>query len=279
MVEDFSTIEHDFLQVRDYFNNYKFIYKERKSKLDFFKNINAEAPQDTTDLLNSSKEQLVTVKQIYKDFDEEIKSLSQEIYTRELENENKKQEISELSQEEQELIEKYERLCSIGEKLRVNESLNEEFDKIENEIKDMCQKIEINKEFLNNIDLNSKLQEEQELKNLKQELAAKQKRLTIINTDNYIEDIYSWYEGVDEFFRKLFGNITLQMIDDRCVIKIEYNDGNLEVILKNKRIHEINFNCSVSESLLDRIDEVKAYCSKIGDIRILFAFLLQNKQN
>lgn len=277
MAEDFSTIEHDFLQVKDYFNNYKFIYKERKSKLDFFKNITAEAPQDTTDLLNSSKEQLVAVKQVYKDLDEEIKTLSQEIYTRELENENKKQQINDLTQEEQELVEKYERLCLIGEKLRVNESLNEEFDKIENEIKDTCQKIDMNKEFLNNIDLNGKIQEEQELKNLKQELAAKQKRLTIINTDNYIEDIYSWYEGVEEFFRKLFGNVSLQMIDDRCVIRMEYNDGNLEIILKNKKIHEMNFNCSVSESLLRQLEEVKAYCSKIGDIRILFAFLLQNK--
>lgn len=51
MSKDFSRIEHDFLHSKNCFSNYKFIYKERKSRLDFFQNINNDVIQDSTELL------------------------------------------------------------------------------------------------------------------------------------------------------------------------------------------------------------------------------------
>ena len=62
MEDDFSTIDHDFLHIKDYFSNYKFGYKERLSKLDFFQNLNNESTIDTSELILSAKSQLVEVK-------------------------------------------------------------------------------------------------------------------------------------------------------------------------------------------------------------------------
>lgn len=247
--------------------------------MDFLQNINCEVFQDTSDLLSSSKEQLVQVKQVYKDLDNEIKVLSQQNYHLEVEINDKSKRLEELTKEEEELKEKHEKLCHLGEILQINDNLNGEIDKIENDIKEIYQKIDLNREFISSLNLKSKIEEEQSLKEIKHELAAKQKRLTIINTESYMEDIYSWYEEVCEFFKKIFGGVELQMVEDRCIIKLGYNDGTVEIILKNKKLHEVNFNCSVSEELMNQIEECKSCCVQINDLRMLFALLIEHKKN
>lgn len=274
-IREFSTIEHDFLQVKDYFSNCKFIYKERKSKLDFLQNITNENINDTSDLLASSKEQLMNVKKVYSEIDAEIKEISQQIHECEVELETKSTMLSVLEQEETELIREHERLDDLYNKLRVNDSLNEELDSIESKIKETYQEIDRYNAQLESFDIDGKKREEMELRSTKTELAARQKRLTIINTDSYMEDIHCWYENVGEFLKNVFGEISLQMVDDRCLLRISDERGSVEVVLKEKKICELNVKRPFNEKEMELINECKAYCNSINDMRMLFGLFIK----
>ena len=122
MKEDYSTIEHDFLHVKDYFSNYKFTYKERKSKLDFLLNINNVPVGDN--LISSSKQQLVDVKNLYKEIDHELKNLSLDVRKEETLLEDNKKIHKRLCEEEEQLNEEFKKYSALSEKLELNDRLN-----------------------------------------------------------------------------------------------------------------------------------------------------------
>ncbi|KAI4291018.1 hypothetical protein PAPHI01_0292 [Pancytospora philotis] len=242
--EDFSTIEHDFLHTKDYFSNYKFPYKERKSKLDFFQNIHAPIAQDTTALLEASKAQLVEVKQQYRDMDQQIKQLSLDIYATDLRLIQRSAELAELEEEEAALRAEYEQTRHLDEKLQINSSLNEELEAIENRIKSSYAQINQAQEAIGRFDLDARRAEEAELRAHKLELAAKQKRLTVINTDSYIEDIYAWHQHLQMILENVFGTVTTHCEENRLVLRVAFKGAVLEMVVKDQRL----VGCSLSGS-------------------------------
>lgn len=280
MSDDYSTIEHDFLHVKDYFSNYKFTYKERKSKLDFLLNIGNETVQDTTSLITSSKDQLVEVKNVYKQIDKEIKDLSVKVYEEEVNLKQATKHLEALLEEEKSLEQEYNYLYSLNEKLLVNDKLNQEFDTMEHEINSLFVGIDNFRSLIDSSKTESKLTEERELRELRNDLAAKQKRLTIINTDNYIEDIYYWHKQYQEIMEKLVGTLSISTGEGKCSIRIQRSDGNnsyiIEVALRGKHMIDASISKNVEEEMLKEFERLKGYSLKINDARLLLLFLSVN---
>ncbi|KAI5149506.1 hypothetical protein ENBRE01_0949 [Enteropsectra breve] len=271
--DDYSTIEHDFLHTKDYFNHYKFIYKERKSKLDFFHNINSTSVRDSSDLLEEAKSQLVSTKNIYKDLDAEIKNLSQEIYSAERMGEERRRKIEALKQDELSLIAEYEKMSKINEKLQINDGLNREFDQIEEKITNMYVKMENTKKLLESDSLSKKQLEKEELLKTKLVLAAKQKRLTVINTDNYIEDIYYWYEQTANLLKKVFGDVSVQTSDEKCNIKIKKGEKVLEIFLINGNYEDFILTTPDVEEETQFL-KIRKHCSESSDFSAALVFFM-----
>lgn len=269
MEEDFSTIEHDFIHTKDYFNNCKFNYKERKSKLDFFQNINSASPQDTTFLLEEAKSKLVEVKQHYKDLDQEIRQQSQEIFDYESKIAAKRSALEELNVEEDMLRKNSDSLAALDEKLRINADLNEELDQIEEEIRSFYLRIDEAKNMIGSSPIENKRREESECKVIKQELAAKQKRLTIINTDCYIEDIYYWYDCLCQILKNIFGSIDVKFVENRMVFKMIADQTQLEISLKDNRMIDASLSGPATEELAMNFHGYKGYCIKINNMLLL----------
>lgn len=273
MDDDFSTIEHDFLHTKDYFSNYKFIYKERKSKLDFFQNIHNASVQDTTGLLEAAKQQLVEVKRSYYELDDEIKALGQEIYACDAQLAERNRELAALEAEENTLKTECEGLRALDERLRINDDLNEELDSIEAEIKGCYSKIDQARAALDSSLLRNKQEEEAELRASRQELAARQKRLTIVNTDSYIEDMYCWYEQMEALLRSVLGHVDVQMVDGRCVVRVQRGQAQAEAVLRDRKLLEASLGGLPEEKMVRRFNECKEYCIKSNNLVLLVAKL------
>ncbi|KAI5169738.1 hypothetical protein PAEPH01_0957 [Pancytospora epiphaga] len=278
MVEDFTTIEHDFLHTKDYFNNYKFTYKERKSKLDFFQNINNSTVQDTTPLMELAKSQLVEVKKQYKEMDAEIRRLSQEIHVLEQQFSERGSYLSSLQAEEEALKKECENLGTLDEKLRINESLNVELDVIEAEIKSHYARMDESQSAIVFFDLDRKRREEEELRMYKQELAAKQKRLTVINTESYIEDIYCWHKQLKDLLESIFGVITVETVDSRVVFRIALNGIQVEAVIGDRKVLSASISGELSESVVLQLNECRDVCIRTNNLLLFLAytFLLES---
>lgn len=271
---DYSTIEHDFLHVKDYFSNYKFTYKERRSKLDFLLNISNEPAQDTSCLMASSKEQLVEVKNVYRKIDEEIRELSGLIYTEEDSLKRNREELERLTTLENSLQKEYEYLLDLHEKVLENDKLNEEFDNVEENINQLFNEIESKRSLIDPSILEEKKEEERKLKEVRNELAAKQRRLTIINTENYIEDIFYWQKEYLEILEKIFGVMAVTVSEDRCCLKVSKNDSKsvLEANIKGKKL----LDCFISSEKDCDFPEIKEYALQINDLRPLLIYFAIN---
>ncbi|KAM0681115.1 hypothetical protein GINT2_000900 [Glugoides intestinalis] len=275
---DYSTIEHDFLHVKDYFSNYKFTYKERRSKQEFLLNINSEPAQDTTSLIASSKEQLVDVKNVYRKNDEEIRDLSEKIYKEELDLNENNEKLQEFTRLELSLQMEYEHLLDLHEKMLINGKLLEEFDDVESNINNVFVEIDAKKLLIDPIAIETKLEEEKQLKEVKNELAAKQRRLTIINTENYIEDIFYWEKQYLEVLNKIFGNLTATISEDRCSLKITKSDGAsiLELNIRGMKLLDCFLSTNVVKIENGVFEALKQHALDINDARPLLIYFAIN---
>lgn len=269
MDDDYSTIEHDFLHVKDYFSNYKFTYKERRSKLDFLLNISNEPSQDISELIASSKEQLVEVKNVYKNIDEEIKDLSVKIYKEQMTLKKNTDQFKQLEANEELLQERVNHLKNLHEKILVNDKLNEELEQIEQEVNTLFVELETKRALLDAPLTEAKTEEEQSLREIRNDLAAKQKRLTIINTENYMEDIFYWEKQYLGILEKIFGSVNVSVVDDRCNLKVTKNNNVLEINTKGKKL----LDCIISRSEADdEFDKIKEYCLSINDPKLVLMY-------
>ncbi len=267
--DDFKTIEHDFLHIKDHFNNCKFNYKERLSKYDFLQNIECSSIPEVDMLVEEAKKSLVEVKNVYNELDKEIRSYSQELYSYETKINDILRYKEELEVEEKEAIERYEKIKKLEENFQINYDLNKELDNIEKEIKEINLKIDKTREEMGYIDISSVKKEEEELRMIKQDLAAKQKRLTIVNTDSYIEDIYYWYEQINRIFQMIFGKISLEMNENRLICKMENDEMYLELIWKDNKLWDANLYGSIKDEVFNGFNEIKNKCISNNNILLL----------
>lgn len=274
MKEDYSTIEHDYLHVKDYFGNYKFTYKERKSKLDFLLSINHNAIQDTSSLINSTKCQLKEVKKVYKELDEEIRSFSKCIYDESECLDSNKAKYENLMKEESKLLKELENIKDFNEKLEANHKLNSKLDAVEVEINNTFLEIEELKMHFSNDNIELRKQELASLKETKNDLAQKQKRLTIVNIHNYVEDIYCWYELLKDILEKILGKIIVSS-SETFNIRFQKSEGNfLEIELQGNKLKDV----LTSQNLMnDEFTFLKQYSMMINDASFLILTYLSHE--
>lgn len=267
--EDYSTIEHDSLHMQDCLSQCKFGFKERQSKLIFFQNIHNEPSADISDIISASKSQLKEVKAIYKQLDPEIKRMSIEIFEYETRTKINSMRLAELEKEEKELSEVYQSKLSLIEKQKIENSLNEELNALEIEINHLFSEIDKVNEQISQISINKKIEEEKTLRDNKIELASKQKRLTIVNIENYTEDIFFWYKQLSYLLKSIFGTLNAHMTEDKCIVSVRKNDFFIETTMKSRKLIEVVFNKVNDSEKTVMLENFKEYALKINDARAI----------
>lgn len=274
MEEDFSTIEHDFLHMKDCFNNYKFAYKERKSKLDFFQNIGGAAVRESSGLIALAKQQLVEAKNVYKRLDGELKVLSQELYEAEIRCSEQRAAIESLEEQESQLHGELDRLMKLEEQMKISEDMNAELDKIEEEIKWTYGQIEAGKPAQLQAEFDERKKEEAKLYEIKQGIAEKQRRLTIVTIDSYIEDLYIWHQRVAALLEAVFGKIETEQSENGCIIRITTGDAQLVALVQDRKLREAKLVGSSDESKQAKLEAQANYAYSYNDLSYLAANVL-----
>ncbi|KAF9762274.1 hypothetical protein NGRA_2126 [Nosema granulosis] len=274
-VEDYEIVEHEMMHVEDYFSNHKIAFTEKMSKLHFLQNLRNTSSKDKIyECVDKSKKQLVEIKKKGVENKNTIENLSKEIFDLEtaLEEDSKSLENEEAEYK------------ALEEELRTLEgTLNnyEEFAEINRKYEQLCKDVKVKSDQIANVEKDiadiRAIDLEREYLGLKEEkskLEAKQKRLSVIQYEKFIEDLYFHYETFKNFYQKIFNmEISSTAFENKIIIKckseeidveIVIKDGSLEdvKILKYNRKHKLNF------------DEVVSHYKRINDPRYLICFLV-----
>lgn len=232
-MEEFETIEHDMIHIKDYFRNFKFGMQERLSKLYFLQNLNITKINDSSDLLKKSKEKLVEIKNKGKEYDSIIKETSVKIHNIEQEIENKTKELNELNekikQHNSDLDAKQAQSLLLNSYIGAKNKYNrvyEEIQKTLSKITEIKKNLEFTKEF--NIE---------DLEKQRTKLQTRTRRLSVIQYEKYVEDLFDFYSNFNIEVSKIFGvNIISKVLSDtiyiECeklnkIVKIEVNKGKI----------------------------------------------------
>lgn len=263
-MEEFETIEHDMVHIKDYFRNYKFGMQERLSKLYFLQNLNTTKINDSNDLLKTSKEKLVEIKNKGKEYDQIIKDTSIKIYNVEKEIEIKKKEIDDLDLK----IEQHNKELETKQtqSLLLNTFINakQKYDQVYEEIQKTLSKIT---EIKKNLDINKEFNVE-ELEKHRNKLQTRTRRLSVIQYEKYIEDLFDFYSNFNLELTKIFGcNISSTISSDNILIECKKLDKIIKIEINNGKIVNIK---GINDECLVK------YFIKVNNPRFVVYFAMNN---
>jgi predicted HAD superfamily phosphohydrolase len=265
-MEEYETIEHDMIHIKDYFKNYKFGIQERLSKLYFLNNMNTNKINDSTELLKSSKKRLVEIKNKGKECDKSIFELSSKIVDIDKEIENEKLNIK---NSEEILYKKnieYDELSKKGTLVQEYENMNLKYKSVCGEIENVLSRISVLKQ-----DLESKKDYNiEELENHRNKLMSRTRRLSVIQYEKYVEDLYDFYTKIKNMVERIF-RIQISTVSDNnkltiCVTKEDKNE--LRITIEDGKIDNIK---GLGNELIEK------YYRNVNDPRFVIFYFMFNK--
>ncbi|ADM11151.1 uncharacterized protein Eint_030050 [Encephalitozoon intestinalis ATCC 50506] len=269
----YETADHDYMHAKDYFNNYKFGYIERTTKTLLLQSLRPEDRQDEDllSIMNQSKSQLKDVKSIGKEASKSISELSELIY----ETKNKLLKYEEMlgheMERERDLAEEYSRLESLDENLKTYDELKALFDKGCEEVEENSKKISALKE---EIAISSTSEAEEELKKMKDrrdKLCGKQKRLSLITMESYLEDSYNWYKKSLELIKNVFGIslVTIEQEGNEMYMRLKVFACEIGIFVRDGRMIDFKLYNNNDETLASFFEEAGRLAVSVNDPRIL----------
>ncbi|EQB59701.1 hypothetical protein NAPIS_ORF02744 [Vairimorpha apis BRL 01] len=215
-MEEFETIEHDMVHIKDYFRNYKFGMQERLSKLYFLQNLNTTKINDSNDLLKTKID----------DLDLKIEQHNKELETKQTQS------------------------------LLLNTFINakQKYDQVYEEIQ---KTLNINKEY--NVE---------ELEKHRNKLQTRTRRLSVIQYEKYIEDLFDFYSNFNLELTKIFGcNISSTISSDNILIECKKLDKIIKIEINNGKIVNIK---GINDECLVK------YFIKVNNPRFVVYFAMNN---
>ncbi|EOB14768.1 hypothetical protein NBO_16g0053 [Nosema bombycis CQ1] len=237
--EDWETIEHEMMHVEDYFSNHKIAFTEKMAKLYFLKNLkDANSNDKIYECLDRSKKQLVEIKKKGVEVRDDIEKISKEIYDTEMAHKNISLEVYE--KEYNEMVEELKQL-------EIDLKNQDEFTEVNNKYQGLCTEVKNKSEQIAYLEKEiaflavSELEEEyHKLKEEKSRLESKQKRLSVIQYEKYIEELYFYYSTFISFFNKLIDmEVTSSISGSSIFIKCHNENIDVEIIIKDEGIQDI----------------------------------------
>ncbi|WUR04872.1 uncharacterized protein VNE69_11041 [Vairimorpha necatrix] len=266
-INNYETIEHDMIHIKDYFKNYKFGIQERLSKLYFLNNLNTSKLNDTSDLLKNSKEKLVEIKNKGKECDQFIFDISSKLYNKSQEIKNEKKNLENLKILLKTKNQEFNDLNHKGDLFQIYETHNSKYKKVCNDIENVLNNIKKFKEELEN----KKKFNIEELEVYKNKLMSRTRRLSVIQYEKYIEDLY-------EFYKKMVSKIK-GIFEIKIETRSEENKILVFVVNKEKNELKIEIVNGKIESIKGLGDEKKEeFYKKINDPRhVIYNFIYKAK--
>lgn len=269
----YETADHDYMHTKDYFNNYKFGYIERTTKALLLQSLRPEDRQneDLLTILNQSKSQLKDVKSIGKEASKSISELSELIY----EAKNKLSKYEEMLKYETErgksLKEECARLKSLDESLKVYDELTAQFDRGCKEMQENIEKINVLKEEIAMMSTNEAEEELKSIKSRREKLCGKQKRLSLIAMENYVEDSYNWYRKALEFIKNIFGIslVTIEQENNEMYMRLKASACEIGIFVRDGRMIEYKLYNTSDEGLMLLFPTLNKFAVSINDPRTL----------
>lgn len=308
-VRDANSVDLDltlaeFREIRDHFTNVKFAYRERQSKFHFYSAIEEDSQifsQLNNALLDASKENLTQVKKTYEEKDKNIEKTSEELHLLETEEEKLSQEKKRLLEEINALNSTINNLSTLKESVTNQSSIKDQLTIVKENNTSIQNNIDNMHKTLNSSEKEELLQKEKKSMNTKRELSKRVKRLTVVNTENDIEEIYYWQKAIQEIYKTALGEIEVISGDNNrdinnganinngasinrdinnsstaCElvlrnISTSYGPVSLSFTVSNKKLLDIT-PLEMPEKYIGEFMQLKEQCIKIDDPRILLTY-------
>ncbi|KAF7683148.1 hypothetical protein TCON_1640 [Astathelohania contejeani] len=278
----YDTIEHDYMHIKDYFNNYKFGYIERLSKQIFLQSLNTPKLEcdksmelSLSDILAKSKEQLKQVKENIVEAQNCISELSTS-YTEEkkkyeeLEEENKRleTELIKLRKKKEDNEKKCNDIRTIMNLISISEAKQEEISK-------WIAELEMKKESITIFNISALREEVDKLKEIRDNLTIRQRRWSRINLDTYLEDMHIWYQSNIELLQKIFGCQIedIKNIPDGFEMKLKNNSLQCNISIINGKFKNTKNKGNKFENE-DWFKELVSYCELLNESRLFILKLM-----
>ncbi|KAK1348966.1 hypothetical protein CWI37_0159p0020 [Hamiltosporidium tvaerminnensis] len=272
----YSTIEHDYMQLKDTFDNHKFAYIEKLTKQYFIEGLCSKdyEKNNIISMVSSSKIQLREVKGLVEEQEELIKSISIEIYELEKKNKEYEIELNELSIKEEEYEKRY---LEFNEKLGNVKIMDELCNKVKqknDEITETMEIIENKNENLKKMDVTKLETDLYDLQIRKEELCEQERNLSRIFYDDSLVEMYEWYLNGLQFLNKLFFcRIEEIKIKENNLTEIYFGIGNLSVVACIEDRKFIGAKAFYLERNQDLFDSLVNECVFINDLRLFMCKL------
>ena len=280
-----TNIENQFEELNEYFSNVKFAYKERKSKMFFYDSILLdEAVAIDTKVLEQAKKNLQEVKAEYREREKKSKTLCLELD--ELDRNYKEKEAERmLLQEKLDMLKKNSnKLNLIKKHLSMENDMKTQLDTLIKENTEKEAKLDKTRAFLENDEVKEAEKIEGELIAKMNEMNAKVKRMTLINTETDIEEIYFWYKALAEMYKSLFGNISYEITNEGRNYKISFNFSSKNIkeatiTLVDKNLKDVQLTGDNLNLFMEEYIKVKELCIKTNDPRLFLLFAFKSSLN
>ena len=269
----YETADHDYMHAKDYFSNYKFGYIERTTKTLLLQSLRPEQRQadDLLGILNQSKEQLKGVKQVGKDASESIAELSERIYDARDRLSRCKDMLGREEVRAESLSREYSRLESVDEGLKTYDELAAQFDRGCREVQESIDRMNAIK---GEVDMLSTSEVEEELRRMKarkEKLSGRQKRLSLITMESYVEDSYTWYTQALEFIGSVFGIrlVTVEQEGNEMYMRFKTAGCEVGIFVRDGRMVDSKLYSSADPQAAQSFETLSRFAVLVNDPRIL----------
>ena len=273
-MDRYETADHDYMHAKDYFNNYKFGYIERTTKMLLLQSLkveNREAP-DLLTILSNSKVQLKSVKSVSSDASKLITELSEATHGMEMRLKECEKTLREEQQREIDLAQEYSRIEILDENLRSYDELVVQFDKKCQDIQQHVDKIDSLRKKLVQLETTDAEENLRSMRAKKENLSARQRRLSLVTMENYMEESYAWYSRAVEFVKNIFGIqiVTVEQENNEMYMRFKALACDIGMFVKDGAIVDCklyNSNDEILESIFRSISKVAVL---VNEPRMLF---------
>ncbi|ORD92819.1 hypothetical protein A0H76_2864 [Hepatospora eriocheir] len=98
--------------------------------------------------------------------------------------------------------------------------------------------------------------------------------MTLMPSENKLEEIHNWYLSLLGVYRKLFGEFEVSFSSNKCEMTIfnKVYEYSVKLIIENNKLQQIVF-INIPESMLQVYNEVREWCIRLNDSRLIMHFL------
>ncbi|KAG0440100.1 hypothetical protein DMUE_1983 [Dictyocoela muelleri] len=264
--EEYTTVEHDFQQMKNFQKTLKFIFLEKIAKIKMIEAIKTKSWQADDILCEKIKNELNEVKAKNSAMDAEFAQISVDLA-------NEERSIYEVERINQEMIKQLEVKEQLIRELISKDEINREksyFINLKNSQKNEIEALIHEIEKIDTVEIKPLIEKCDLFKKRRDSLSRKQKRHSLVVYEDALKECNQWYKTLSTFIEEMF-SVKTELCDD--VLKINFNSYEYSFYIKNNRF------VSMKGHRDEKIDKIEKYCIENNNLGLLINYLLTRYLN